>query len=172
MTIITGAAPAAPSILDASTDDATLRNVRVVDAASGSAIERVITADAATGKVSRYAIDGDGNLVRENDKYQIVDEDRAIEIQWILAPAAIDVPAVDELAPIGAVEVSTSPVVAQPVEVDPAAGEADAPVSSEVSDPADADPSDETDPELVDETNEPGSTSDDTDLDDGIGANA
>lgn len=171
MTIITNPVPA-PSVLDHTTSDDIVRNVRVVDVATGETIPRVISADVVSGTVSSYAVDEDGNLVRENDKYQILVVDRAIEIQWILAPAAIDVPAVDELAPIGAVEVSTSPVVAQPVEVDPAAGAADAPASSEVNDPADADPSDETDPELVDETDEPASTSDDTDLDDGIGANA
>ena len=93
MTIINGAADAAPSILDASTDDETLRNVRVVDASTGTAIERVITADADAGKVSRYAIDADGNLVRENDTYQIVDEDRAIAIEWIVPPVTLALPA-------------------------------------------------------------------------------
>lgn len=96
MKTIPGAAPAAPSILDASTDDETLRNVRVVDAATGEAIERVISADADAGKVSRYAIDADGNLVRENDTYQIVDEDRAIAIEWIVPPVTLALP-----APIG-----------------------------------------------------------------------
>ena len=93
MTIITGAAAAAPSILDASTDDDTRNNVRVVDVATSDAIERVISADADAGKVSRYAIDADGNLVRENDKYQIVDEDRAIAIEWIVPPVTLALPA-------------------------------------------------------------------------------
>lgn len=93
MTIINGAAAAAPSILDSSTDDDTRHNVRIVDAATGNAIERVISADADAAKVSRYAIDADGNLVRENDKYQIVDEDRAIEIEWIVPPVTLALPA-------------------------------------------------------------------------------
>ena len=171
MTIITSPVPA-PSIIDHTTSDDIARNVRVVDVATGETIPRVISADVEAGTVSSYAVDEDGNLVRENDKYQILVVDRAIEIQWILAPVVIDVPAVDELAPIGAVEAGTSPVVAQPVEFDPAAGGTDAPGSSDGSDPAVADPSAETDPELVDETDEPGSTSDNTDLDDDAGANA
>lgn len=93
MKTITGAAPAAPSILDASTDDETRHNVRVVDAASGDVIERVISADADAGKVSHYAIDADGNLVRENDTYQIVDEDRSIAIEWIVPPVTLALPA-------------------------------------------------------------------------------
>jgi len=171
MTIITSPVPA-PSVIDHTTSDDIARNVRVVDVATGETIPRVISADVQTGTVSSYAVDEDGNLVRENDKYQILVVDRPIEIQWILPPAVVDVPAVDEPAPIGAVEVSMPPVVVQPVEIDSAAGGGDAPASSEVSDPAVADPSDETDPELVDEADEPGSTSDDADLDDDAGANA
>ncbi|KQN12001.1 hypothetical protein [Sphingomonas sp. Leaf28] len=143
MTIITSPVPA-PSIIDHTTGDDIARNVRVVDVATGETIPRVISADVEAGTVSSYAVDEDGNLVRENDKYQILVVDRAIEIQWILAPAGVDVPAVDEPAPVGAVEVSTPPVVAQPVEFDPAAGRADAPAA----------------------------TSDDADLDDDAGANA
>jgi len=143
MTIITNPVPA-PSILDHTTSDDIARNLRVVDVATGETIPRVISADVEAGTVSSYAVDEDGNLVRENDKYQILVVDRAIEIQWILAPAVIDAPAVVEPAPIGTVGVSTPPVVAQPVEVDQAVSGADAPAT----------------------------TSDDADLDDDAGANA
>lgn len=143
MTIITNPVPA-PSVLDHTTSDDIARNVRVVDVATGETIPRVISADVEAGTVSSYAVDEDGNLVRENDKYQILVVDRAIEIQWILAPAVIDAPAVVEPASIGTVGVSTPPVVAQPVEVDQAVGGADAPAT----------------------------TSDDADLDDDAGANA
>jgi biotin carboxyl carrier protein len=54
--------------------------VRVVDAASGEAIEKVISADSAAGTVTRFAVE-DGNLVRENDAFVIVTEDRAIRIE-------------------------------------------------------------------------------------------
>ena len=135
MTIITSPVPA-PSVIDHTTSDDIARNVRVVDVATGETISRVISADVEAGTVSSYAVDEDGNLVRENDKYQILVVETAIEIQWILAPVVVD-----WSLSHGTVEFGPSP-------------------------------SAETDPELVDETDEPGSTSDNTDLDDDAGANA
>lgn len=67
-------------------------NLRVVDAATGETIERVLDADADAGKVSRYAVE-DGNLIREGDSFKIVDEDRAIRIEWIDSPVADQVDA-------------------------------------------------------------------------------
>ena len=77
MTIITSLVPA-PSVIDHMTSDDIARNVRVIDVATGETIPRVISADVEAGTVSSYAVDEDGNLVRENDKYQILVVDRAI----------------------------------------------------------------------------------------------
>ncbi len=64
-----------------------LANLRVVDAATGEPLIRVITADSDAGKVSRYAVD-DGNLVRKDDAFVVIEEDRKILIEWIEPPVA------------------------------------------------------------------------------------
>ena len=88
-----------PQIVDGRTSPSNIvRNVRIVDAVTGDEIAKVVSADADAGRISRYEIDGDGNLVRENDKFKIVDEDRAIRIEWIRLPegdVAYDVDDVD-----------------------------------------------------------------------------
>lgn len=66
-------------------------NVRIVDAKSGDEIVKVIEADADKGKVRRFDVQ-DGNLVRENDAFKVVDEDRAIRVEWRVPPAAEDAP--------------------------------------------------------------------------------
>ncbi len=82
--------PAAPTAIvsDALPNDI-LANLRVVDAATGEEIARVLEADAETGKVRRYAI-VEGNLVRKDDAFEIVDEARDIRIEWIVAPVDPD----------------------------------------------------------------------------------
>ena len=77
------------------TPNEVLGNIRVVDAATGEAIARVIAADSDAGKVSRYAID-DGNLVREGNASKTIDENRKIRIEWIDPPVE---PIADDGAP-------------------------------------------------------------------------
>jgi len=60
--------------------DALASAMRVVDAKSGEAIAQVIEADADAGKLRRYAVE-DGLLVREDNAFKIIDEDRAIRIE-------------------------------------------------------------------------------------------
>lgn len=60
-------------------------NLRVVDAGTGETIERVLDADADAGTLRRHKV-VDGNLVREGDSFKIVDEKRAIRIEWIEQP--------------------------------------------------------------------------------------
>ena len=78
--------PAPPTAIasDALPNDI-LANLRVVDAATGETIARVLEADCSTGNVRRYAIE-DGNLVREGEAFKIVDETREIRIEWIEVP--------------------------------------------------------------------------------------
>lgn len=88
--------PAPPQIIDNRTSPLDLvRNVRVVDTATGDEIAKVIAADADAGRISRFDVDPDGNLVRENDTYKIIDEDRVIRLEWIVPPEA-DVASADE----------------------------------------------------------------------------
>ena len=63
------------------------RNLRVVDADSGETIERVLDADADAGTLRRHEVT-DGNLVREGDSFRVVEEKRAIRIEWIEPPIA------------------------------------------------------------------------------------
>lgn len=73
------------------TDMAVCANVRVVDAKTGETIERVRRYDVDAGQVSRFEVE-DGNLVREGDDYKLIDEARAIRVEWIDPPAAEPVP--------------------------------------------------------------------------------
>ncbi len=86
---------AVTAIAAGETSDDVLRNVRVVDAATGEEIIRVISADAVAGTVTRFVVE-DGNLVREGDAFTTVTEERAIRIEWIVPPEA---PA--DLEPLG-----------------------------------------------------------------------
>lgn len=63
-----------------------LAKIRVVDAATGERIDKVLFADAEAGQLRRYAVE-DGGLVLENDRYKIIEEDRAIRIEWMSARA-------------------------------------------------------------------------------------
>lgn len=56
--------------------------LRVVDATTGDLIVKVIEADADAGRIVRYAVE-DGALVRENDRFAIIEEDRAIRLEWL-----------------------------------------------------------------------------------------
>lgn len=53
----------------------------VVDADTGELIAKVIEANAETGHVVRYAVEG-GNLVREGDRMKVIEEERKIRIEW------------------------------------------------------------------------------------------
>lgn len=55
--------------------------LRVIDAETGDLIAKVIEADAETGRVVRYAVEG-GNLVREGDRMKVIEEERKIRIEW------------------------------------------------------------------------------------------
>lgn len=63
------------------TPSAVLNRVRVVDAETGALIDKVIEADADAGKVVRYAVES-GALVRDGDRYQTIEEERPIRIEW------------------------------------------------------------------------------------------
>lgn len=76
---------AATAIAAGETSDDILCNVRVVDAATGEEIIRVISADAVAGTVTRFLVE-DGNLVRNGGVFETVTEDRAIRIEWIVPP--------------------------------------------------------------------------------------
>ena len=67
-------------------------NLRVVDAKSGEAIAGVIEADAAAGRLTRYAM-LDGNLVRNGDRFETIEERRQIRIEWIVDPNKLPEPA-------------------------------------------------------------------------------
>lgn len=55
--------------------------LRIVDAETGEPIRKVIEADADKGKLIRFAVE-DGALVREGDRFKMIEEDRAIRIEW------------------------------------------------------------------------------------------
>lgn len=55
--------------------------LRIIDAATGEPIEKVIEADAENGRIVRFAVE-DGGLVRENNRFKTVEEDREIIIEW------------------------------------------------------------------------------------------
>jgi hypothetical protein len=55
--------------------------LRILDAETGDVIPKVIEADAEAGRVVRYELDG-GALVRENDRFKTIEEDRKIRIAW------------------------------------------------------------------------------------------
>ncbi len=78
---------AVTAIAAGETSDDVLRNIRVVDAATGEEIVRVISADAVAGTVTRFVVE-DGNLVREGNAFATVTEERAIRIEWIAPPEA------------------------------------------------------------------------------------
>lgn len=78
---------AVTAIAAGETSDEVLRNIRVVDAATGEEIIRVISADAVAGTVTRFLVE-DGNLVRKDDAFETVTEERAIRIEWIVPPEA------------------------------------------------------------------------------------
>lgn len=63
------------------TPPAICERLRIVDAETGDQIEKVIEADAETGRVVRYAVEG-GNLVREGDRMKVIEEERKIRIEW------------------------------------------------------------------------------------------
>ena len=76
----------APETVDIRTTEPELqRRIRVVDAGTGETIPNIIAADALTGAVERYALDGDGNLVREDDHFVVITETRAIRIELLPA---------------------------------------------------------------------------------------
>ena len=93
------AVPLPPQIVSArTTSHDILGNIRVVDVATGGTIANVIDADAETGKLSRFDVDEDGNLIREKDSVKVVCEDRGIRIEWIEAPVPVEAPAGVDLA--------------------------------------------------------------------------
>jgi len=56
--------------------------LRVLDAETGGAIEKVIAYDMDAGTVTRYLVEG-GNLVRRGDVFATVTEERQIRVEWI-----------------------------------------------------------------------------------------
>lgn len=77
------AAEVPPSTVDINaTPQELLANIRVVDADSGARIDKVIFADADAGKIRRYAVEN-GGLVIEDDRFVIIEEDRAVRIEWL-----------------------------------------------------------------------------------------
>ncbi|WP_242095420.1 hypothetical protein [Sphingomonas sp. CROZ-RG-20F-R02-07] len=79
--------PTAVKIGEASADVAA--RLRIVDAATGATIDRVVEADSVTGKIRRMAVEN-GNLIREGDRFKVIDEDRAIRIEWIEPETIVD----------------------------------------------------------------------------------
>ncbi|MCC4234542.1 hypothetical protein LL253_17865, partial [Sphingobium soli] len=59
------------------TDAEVLAEIRVVDAETGERIDKIIFADAETGKVRRYAVEN-GALVLEQDQFKVIEEVRPI----------------------------------------------------------------------------------------------
>ena len=59
-----------------------LARIRVVDADTGERIDKVLAADADAGTVRRYDVQN-GALVREGDRYKVIEESRAIRIEWL-----------------------------------------------------------------------------------------
>ncbi|MGW8204402.1 hypothetical protein ACWGM0_17885 [Sphingomonas bisphenolicum] len=55
--------------------------IRVLDAETGALIAKVIEADAEAGRVVRYAVEN-GALVRDGDRYQTIEDERPIRIEW------------------------------------------------------------------------------------------
>jgi len=55
--------------------------VRVIDVETGKRIDKVIEADAEKGRVVRYAVE-DGALVREDNRFKTIEEERQIQIEW------------------------------------------------------------------------------------------
>ncbi|WP_145201401.1 hypothetical protein [Sphingobium sp. B2] len=77
------AVEAPPSVVDINeTPREALAKIRVVDAGTGTRIDKVIFADAMAGKVKRYAVEN-GDLVRVDDRFVIIEEDRQISIEWL-----------------------------------------------------------------------------------------
>lgn len=76
-----------PTAIDTRTPVDLRARVKVVDAETGETIEKVIAADVAAGQVTRFAVE-DGNLVRKNDRFVTVTEDRSIRFEWAEAAAA------------------------------------------------------------------------------------
>ena len=76
-----------PTSVSATTPNREL--LKVVDAGTGREIAQVIEADAQKGTVKRFAVEK-GNLVRDGDTFVIVEEERAIRIDWRSAKAAAE----------------------------------------------------------------------------------
>lgn len=79
------AVPAPTAIAIASLPADTARNLRVVDVENGQTIPGVIEADSVAGTLRRFDVE-DGNLVREGDSFRVIEEQRAISIEWIVLP--------------------------------------------------------------------------------------
>lgn len=56
--------------------------LRVLDAATGEAVEKVIAYDMDAGTVTRYLVEG-GNLVRKDNAFVTITEDRSIRVEWV-----------------------------------------------------------------------------------------
>jgi hypothetical protein len=80
MTDETPAATPLPTRLAAG--DPQVQRIRVLDAETGETIPCVLAVDTDRGTISRFET-RDGNLVREDDRFRIVDEERAVRLEWI-----------------------------------------------------------------------------------------
>ena len=75
-------AAAAPLPTKLSVGDADAQRIRIVDAETGKAITHVLSVDTEKGTLSRYAVEK-GNLVRKDDRFVVIDEERAVRLEWI-----------------------------------------------------------------------------------------
>lgn len=81
-------------------NDPLASSMSVVDTKTGEVIAQVIEADVATGKLRRYAIEN-GLLVREDNAFKVIDEDRAIRIDRV-APVVIETSPASDIQSVGA----------------------------------------------------------------------
>lgn len=55
--------------------------LRIIDVETGERIDKVIEADVENGRIVRYAVEN-GALVRDGDRFQTIEEERKIRIEW------------------------------------------------------------------------------------------
>jgi hypothetical protein len=78
---------ALPTSIDARTAGDLRSRLSVIDVNTGKVIDKVIKADTEAGTVTRFAVE-DGNLVRKNDRFVTITEDRPIRFEWSEEAAA------------------------------------------------------------------------------------
>ncbi|AJR24561.1 hypothetical protein [Sphingobium sp. YBL2] len=71
-----------PTSIDTRTPVDLRARVKLVDAETGETIGKVIAADVVAGQVTRFAVEN-GNLVRKDDRFVTITEDRSIRFEWV-----------------------------------------------------------------------------------------